>query len=92
MKVHDVSQHGQRWESMLSDLLRTSRAALNATPFKGVTDILLGKTNAIFVKYDDAVKAAWSYGERIDTNTILIEVGIGQIVRVLTIRTCCPIG
>ena len=46
--------------------------------------LLLGKTNAllIFVKDDDAVEAAWSYRERIDTNTILIEVGIGQIVRV----------
>ena len=83
VKVHDISQHGQHWESTLSDLLRTSRAALNATPFKGVTDVLLlGKTNTllIFVKDDDAVDATWSEG--IDTKTILIEVGMGQIARV----------
>ena len=87
MKVYDISQHGQHWESTLSDLLKTSKVALNATPFKGVTDILLlGKTNAllIFVKDDDAVNAAWSYKGR-DTKTILIEIGVGQIARV-----CCP--
>ena len=83
--------HGQHWESTLSDLLRTSRAALNATPFKGVTDVLLlGKTNAllIFVKDDDAVDATWSYKEGIDMKTILIEVGIGQIARVYCPTAC----
>ena len=84
VKVYNISQHGQHWESTLSDLLKTSKVALNAIPIKGVTDILLlGKTNAllIFVKEDDAVNAACSY-EGINTKTIWIEIGVGQIARV----------
>ena len=50
VKVYDVSQHGQHWESMLSDLLRTSRATLNATPFKGVRHIITWK-NQCFINF-----------------------------------------
>ena len=61
---------------------------MNATPFKGVTDILLlSKASALLIfvpDEDNAVEATWTYKEGIDTKTIilLIEVGLGQMPRV----------
>ena len=55
-----------------------SKPAMNATPFKDVTDILIiGKLSvlAVFVLNDETVESKWMYRE-ISTNTIVIEVGI----------------
>ena len=85
VQVCNVSQDGQHWEDTLADVLKTSKIAVNATPFKGVTDILLlGKTNAmtVLVRDDEIVGSTWNCREKIGCNTLVVEIGLGAPVRV----------
>ena len=78
IEAYNLSDFGQHWENKLMTIIKTSKVAVNSTPFKGVTDIVvLGKASIItvLVREDDPVM-------EVDSNTIILELGLGAPVRV----------
>ena len=85
VNVFNVSQNAPHWEITLTDVLQTSKVTLNATPFKGVTDVLLvGKMSSIsvLVRNDEADETLWILRKKAGCGAVVIEVGIGVPVQV----------
>ena len=85
VKVFNVSHDRPHWETTVTDVLQTSKVALNANPFKGVTDILLlGKMSSmsVLVWNDEADETSWILRKKIGCGAVVIELGIGVPVRV----------